>query len=200
MKKVSAKPNLIEIMNIPGLEKTLERLLELLDLVKKALGDYLETQRSVFARFYFVGDEDLLEIMGNSKDVSIVQRHFTKMYAGITSLKSEKENGNDIILKMCSREGEIVDFKKPVSIAEDPKINVWLTKVDNEMRYCLAANLEATVKEITALEESKSTSMNEELLKIVESYPAQIVLLGLQVLWSTKVDSALVNGGGEALK
>lgn len=56
MKKVSSKPNLIEIMNIPGLEKTLERLLELLDLVKKALGDYLETQRSVFARFYFVGD------------------------------------------------------------------------------------------------------------------------------------------------
>lgn len=27
MKKVSSKPNLIEIMNIPGLEKTLERLL-----------------------------------------------------------------------------------------------------------------------------------------------------------------------------
>lgn len=105
--------------------------------------------------------------MGNSKDVGIVQRHFTKMYAGITSLKSERENGNDIILKMCSREGEIVDFKKPVSIAEDPKINAWLTKVDNEMRYCLAANLESTVKEITALEESKSTSINEELLKIV---------------------------------
>lgn len=27
MKKVSSKPNLIEIMNIPGLEKNLERLL-----------------------------------------------------------------------------------------------------------------------------------------------------------------------------
>ena len=151
MKKVSSKPNLIEMINIPGLEKTLERLLELLDLVKKALGDYLETQRSVFARFYFVGDDDLLEIMGNSKDVSIVQKHFTKMYAGITSLKSEKVETNDLVLKMCSREGEIVDFKKPVNITEDPKINVWLSKVDNEMRFCLAANLESTVKEITLL-------------------------------------------------
>jgi len=88
MKKVSAKPNLIEIMNIQGLQKTLERLSELLANVQKALGDYLETQRSAFARFYFVGDEDLLEIIGNSKDVAIVQRHFTKMYAGITSLKA----------------------------------------------------------------------------------------------------------------
>jgi dynein heavy chain 1 len=56
MKKVSAKPNLIEIMNIQGLQKTLERLSELLANVQKALGDYLETQRSAFARFYFVGD------------------------------------------------------------------------------------------------------------------------------------------------
>ena len=141
MKKVSAKPNMIEIMNIPGLHKTLERLSELLANVQKALGDYLETQRSAFARFYFVGDEDLLEIIGNSKDVAIVQRHFTKMYAGITSLKAEKVDGNELVLKMTSREGEIVDFKKPVNITEDSKINVWLTKVDNEMRFCLAANL-----------------------------------------------------------
>ena len=40
----------------------------------------------IISRFYFVGDEDLLEIIGNSKDVAIVQRHFTKMYAGIKSL------------------------------------------------------------------------------------------------------------------
>lgn len=31
--------------------------------VQKALGDYLEKQRSQFARFYFIGDEDLLEII-----------------------------------------------------------------------------------------------------------------------------------------
>lgn len=88
MKKVSSKPNLIETMNIQSLQKTLERLSEMLANIQKALGDYLETQRAAFARFYFIGDEDLLEIIGNSKDVAIVQRHFTKMYAGITSIKN----------------------------------------------------------------------------------------------------------------
>ena len=31
--------------------------------IQKALGEYLESQRSASSRFYFVGDEDLLEII-----------------------------------------------------------------------------------------------------------------------------------------
>lgn len=149
MKKVSSKPNLLETMNISGLQKTLERLSEMLANIQKALGDYLETQRAAFARFYFIGDEDLLEIIGNSKDVAVVQRHFTKMYAGITSLKNEKREGNDIIHTMLSREGEVVEFKKGVNITEDPKINIWLTKVDKEMQLTLATFLENVIGEIT---------------------------------------------------
>jgi hypothetical protein len=38
--------------------------------------------------------------------------------------------------------------------------------------------------------------MNEELLKIIEKNPAQVVLLGLQTLWSKKVEDALAEGGG----
>lgn len=41
MKKVSAKPNLLETMNIQSLQKTLERLSEMLANIQKALGDYL---------------------------------------------------------------------------------------------------------------------------------------------------------------
>lgn len=86
MKKVAKKPLLLDVIVIPELQKTLERLADMLAKIQKALGEYLETQRSAFARFYFIGDEDLLEIIGNSKDVTNVQRHFPKMYAGITTL------------------------------------------------------------------------------------------------------------------
>lgn len=90
----------------------------------------------------------MLEIIGNSKDVAIVQKHFTKMYAGITALQNQKAE-HDLIMRMSSREGEVVDFKKPVNITEDPKINVWLTKVDNEMRFSLATFLEEVMNNIT---------------------------------------------------
>jgi dynein heavy chain 1 len=84
MKKVASKPIVLEVLSIQGLQKTLERFSEMLAKIQKALGEYLENQRSSFARFYFVGDEDLLEIIGNSKEIRMVQRHFPKMFAGIT--------------------------------------------------------------------------------------------------------------------
>lgn len=74
------------------------------------------------------------------------------MYAGITALQNQKGQTGDLILRMLSREGQIVDFKKPVNITEDPKINVWLTKVDNEMRLSLATFLEEVMTSITKTE------------------------------------------------
>lgn len=63
------------------------------------------------------------------------------MYAGITALHNEKTDGQDVIHTMLSREGEMVKFRQGVNITEDPKINIWLTKVDNEMRLTLATFL-----------------------------------------------------------
>ena len=111
----------------------------MLSKVQKALGDYLETQRSNFPRFYFVGDEDLLEIIGNSKEITNVQRHFPKMFAGITTIESE--DGNEL-KGMFSREGEHVLFSQNVKIQDDPTIYVWLNKLQNQMQASLAFHLE----------------------------------------------------------
>ena len=58
------------------------------------------------SRFYFVGDEDLLEIIGNSKNVSKLQKHFKKMFAGITSIIIDEEKS--LVTGICSNEGEEV--------------------------------------------------------------------------------------------
>jgi hypothetical protein len=62
-----------------GLLHKLEAYAETLNGIQKALGEYLEKQRLAFPRFYFVGDEDLLEIIGNAKDPIKVIRHLPKM-------------------------------------------------------------------------------------------------------------------------
>lgn len=176
MKKIGKKPLLLDVIAIPELQKTLERLADLLAKIQKALGEYLETQRSAFARFYFIGDEDLLEIIGNSKDVTNVQRHFPKMYAGITTLSSVKNDKNDDIIKgMNSKEGEQVQFDTDVNLGEDSKINVWLGKVDDQMRLSLATSLQNSMKDIAAIENGDDDS----LLKIIEKQPAQTGLLSL---------------------
>ncbi len=96
-----------------------------------------------------MGDEDLLEIIGNSKDVKNVQRHFTKMYAGIVALEAEQAG---IVGGMSSREGECVSFEQPVVLGEDPRINVWLGQVDDQMRVTLATRLETAIKQIVQVE------------------------------------------------
>jgi len=64
------------------------------------------------------------------------------------------------------------------------------------MQLSLAMYLEDVMQEITQVEEEQK-SMNDELLRIIEKNPAQVVLLGLQTLWSKKVENALIEGGGK---
>lgn len=56
--------------------------------------------------FYFVGDEDLLEIIGNSKNVPRLQKHFKKMFAGVHSVILSEDLSK--VLGISAKEGEKV--------------------------------------------------------------------------------------------
>ena len=58
---------------------------------QKSLNEFLEEKRSAFPRFYFIGDDDLLEILGQSKNPYVIQSHLKKLFAGIYSVKFNKE-------------------------------------------------------------------------------------------------------------
>ena len=195
MKKVAQKPIVLDVMSIQNLQQNLERFSDMLSKIQKALGDYLEKQRQSFARFYFVGDEDLLEIIGNSKEIKMVQRHFPKMFAGITSTEFEKEG--DQINGMFSREGEYVSWSKPVTISEDPTIYVWLQKVEQAMQISLAHQLLKSIEEMSTIDIEND---QEDFIKWIEKYPAQIDILSIQVFWSNKVEDCLkTSSGADAL-
>ena len=113
MKKVSKSPMVMDVLNIQNVQRSLERLADLLAKIQKALGEYLERERASFPRFYFVGDEDLLEIIGNTKNIPRLQKHFKKMFAGIAAVLLD--DSGTVIHGIASREGEEVVFDKPVS-------------------------------------------------------------------------------------
>ncbi|XP_030854690.1 cytoplasmic dynein 1 heavy chain 1 [Strongylocentrotus purpuratus] len=199
MKKVAKAPLVLDVVNIPGVQRSLERLADLLGKIQKALGEYLERERASFPRFYFVGDEDLLEIIGNSKNVEKLQKHFKKMFAGVSTLTLSEDA--TLVLGLASREGEEVTFKTPVSIKEHPKINEWLTLVENEMRVTLAKSLATAVSGITQFKEGDIES--EKYLTWVDQYQAQLVVLSAQISWSESTDKALAaveKDGGKDMK
>ena len=197
MKVVSVKPLTQEVYGIPNLQKTLQRLSDMLNKIQKALGDYLETQRSNFARFYFVGDEDLLEIIGNAKDITNIQRHFTKMFAGISTLKSPDGN---VLEGMFSREGEYVNFVSKLAMSDDATIYQRLTKIEGMMQNSLANELQKAVEALEIIDDfsqesdpyAKTSSTGQmTFLGWIESFPAQIVLTAMQISWAQRVEDSI---------
>ncbi|KAF8887780.1 dynein heavy chain protein 1 [Infundibulicybe gibba] len=128
MKKVYKSPFVLDVMNIQNIQKSLERLADLLNKIQKALGEYLERERSSFPRFYFVGDEDLLEIIGNSKDIQRIMKHLKKM---------GWPRGRERRFSFAANSAE-----------EFPKINDWLAKIESMMRLSLADLLLGAVTEL----------------------------------------------------
>ena len=190
LKKVNKSPLVLDVLQIPGAQKSLERLAELLNKIQKALGEYLERERISFPRFYFVGDEDLLEIIGNSNDTLRVSKHLRKMFAGLSGLMME----NDSIIGFSSKEGEEVHLKKEVSLTKIPKINDWLAALEANMRSTLAELLAEAINDyqtIIAASEIDQAAFHD----YVTAYPAQIVVLATQAVWTTSIDEALAAGG-----
>ena len=47
-----------------------------LEEIQKSLDMYLETKRQIFPRFYFLSNDDLLEILGQSKNPDAVSNYW----------------------------------------------------------------------------------------------------------------------------
>ena len=187
LKKVYRSPLVLEVLNISEVQRSLERLADQLSKIQKALGEYLEKERVAFPRFYFVGDEDLLEIIGNSNDAARIAKHLRKMFAGIADLVMDDEAN---ILGLMSREGEILTLKTPISLATTPKINEWLKALESGMRITLSATLVDAVHALEAIPDDDNSAFEA----YIAEYPGQIVVLAAQACWTTQVESALAKG------
>lgn len=56
----------------------LQHISEGLEKCQKSLNDYLDSKRNAFPRFFFISDDELLSILGNS-DPLCVQEHMIKV-------------------------------------------------------------------------------------------------------------------------
>lgn len=187
MRQVSDRRRVIDVLDIPDVQRNLEWLADQLSATQKALGEYLERERSSFPRFYFVGDEDLLEIIGNSNNISRLQKHFKKMFSGVASIILNSDN--TLIEGVCSREGEELKFVAPVSVKENPKINVWLQMTEREIRNTLATLLAKAVVDMARYRSGNFEQ--EDYLIWLDTYQAQIAVLAAQIAWSESVEYAL---------
>lgn len=90
----------------------------------------LKEKRSIFPRFYFIGDEDLLEILGQATNPNVIQTHLKKLFAGIHSVKFDEKYEN--ITAMKSLEGEIVPLASKVKTTLQVEVSFLIF---NNLKY-----------------------------------------------------------------
>ncbi|CAB4031029.1 dynein heavy chain 1, axonemal-like, partial [Paramuricea clavata] len=108
--------------------------------VQKGLSEYLETKRSAFPRFFFLSDDELLEILSQTKDPTAVQPHLRKCFENIARLQFEDDLR---ISRMFSSDGEGVPFSEEMY----PRGNVedWLLEVERVMQASLKSILHRAI-------------------------------------------------------
>lgn len=75
-------PNIIEACTTDNRLAALSSLSDRLDLSQKSLSDYLDTKRSLFPRFFFISDDELLSVLGSSDPTSI-EVHLLKLFDNV---------------------------------------------------------------------------------------------------------------------
>lgn len=64
---------------------------------------HLQVKRQAFPRFYFLADDELLELLSRCRDTDAVQPHLRKCFDGVYSLDFGSGAGSNTINAMVSR-------------------------------------------------------------------------------------------------
>lgn len=61
-------------------------MIDQLDQVIKSLNDFLNKKRIAFPRFFFLSNEELLQILAQAREPRAVQKHLQKCFEGINEI------------------------------------------------------------------------------------------------------------------
>lgn len=93
--------------------------------ITRGLSVYLEAKREYFARFYFLSNEEIIEILGTMREPKNVQKFLNKIFEGIDYLNFA---ANGDIIGIYSKEDEHISLRRPIKSNESAEN--WLKTLE----------------------------------------------------------------------
>ncbi|KAJ3608419.1 hypothetical protein NHX12_025466, partial [Muraenolepis orangiensis] len=178
-RKFSVDPHVLAATEQDNMLGRLEESNSFLEEILKGLNTYLEMKRLYFPRFFFLSNDELLEILSETKDPLKVQPHLKKCFEGIAKLEFTEDQE---ITGIVSSEGETVPFSEHLRPSEAKgMVEKWLLQVENMMMR--------SVRDV----------VHQGLLQYAEvprkqwvlQWPGQVVICASSIFWTSEVSEAI---------
>uniref|UniRef100_H3GJS6 Dynein heavy chain linker domain-containing protein n=4 Tax=Phytophthora ramorum TaxID=164328 RepID=H3GJS6_PHYRM len=181
MRRTNESPHVLTSGTFPGIKETLQQHNAHLDKIQKNLEDYLETKRMAFPRFYFLSNDELLEILAQSKNPQAVQPHLRKCFENLVKLDFGDVPGSVDMIAMYSSENERVPLGK--NLKARGNVEDWLKALEVSMKQSIYKLMKAGLLDYDTKERSVW----------VCDHPGQVVATVAQMTWARSTEEALTS-------
>ncbi|KAF1329905.1 Dynein heavy chain, partial [Globisporangium splendens] len=171
-----------------------------LERIEKSLEDYLETKRGFFPRFYFISNDELLEILAHAKEPQAVQRHLCECFDALVKLELSEDSNHGIgnggtggsnyydIVAMVSPEGERVSFGRVLKARGN--VEDWLNAVLTTMKATLHRHIKS------CLLDYQHASRENWLFR----HPAQAVAVVSYIIWARECETCFRSASHDPIR
>ena len=152
-----------------------------LEEIQKSMHQYLETKRISFPRFFFLSDEDLLDILSQTKDPLRVQDHLNKCFEAIDKVVFTPEQE---VTHMVSPEKETVAFISKIDVNRgDNKGNVeyWMLEIEKTMYKTLQDSTKRSLLDY----------QTQNRVDWIPKWPAMTILCINQIMWTAEAEKSI---------
>ncbi|CAF2418248.1 unnamed protein product [Rotaria sp. Silwood2] len=179
--KIRENSNALYVATKLNLFDKIQSLLKYLENIQKKMEDYLETKRAIFPRFYFISNEELVEILSLSRQPDLIQIHLKKLFDNIKHLrllikKTILANG------IQSNEDEQINLISTLSL--EGNVENWLKDLEIKMQI--------TVREYLKNSLSALKLQLKKRDKWIKDWPSQCCVTASEIEWTSATTKALM--------